>query len=467
MGSLWQSLSAGVQDTLIVLGLLLPAIVTGTVVVRGYSPAALVRALMWRFRWINLIFVMLIAVSLGMGIALVAQERGLRKGTAKAADKFDLVVTAPGSEFTMMLASVFLQATDAPLLDGQVYREIAEHDHVLLAAPIAFGDSFKAAPIVGTIAAFVTHLTDDRLEGRMFANSSEAVIGSAVDLSINDTFVPAHGVGHGADSDAHSGDIHVVGRMPPGGTPWDNAIIVPIETIWEVHGMANGHAPLIEAYRSGDPEDHEDPEQGGSAAPVAKAKASVADEPLGPPFDPDYFPGAPAIIVQAESLASTYGLRSAFNRDAESMAFFPGTVLANLYAVMGDIRQAMSVMAVVTQILVASSVIMGLFILMQLLQRQLALLRAVGAPSRFIFAVIWSYAATLLAAGVVIGTGFGFAASMILSDIVSDRSNVDVPIVLGWTEIKMTAAFLGSSCLLSLIPAMIVLRQPLLKGLRT
>ena len=34
----------------------------------------------------------------------------------------------------------------------------------------------------------------------------------------------------------------IVGRMRPTGTPWDRAIVVPIEYNWSVHGLGTGHA---------------------------------------------------------------------------------------------------------------------------------------------------------------------------------------------------------------------------------
>ena len=44
-----------------------------------------------------LIFILLIAVAAGLGMAMTMQERALRKGSARAADKFDIIVAAPGS----------------------------------------------------------------------------------------------------------------------------------------------------------------------------------------------------------------------------------------------------------------------------------------------------------------------------------------------------------------------------------
>src|SRR5690554_6168185 len=80
------------QDVVVLVVLLFPALIVGGLVIMGYRPFALVRAMLWRFRWTNLLFIGLIAVSVGIGVGLIAQERGLRQGTARAADPFDLVV---------------------------------------------------------------------------------------------------------------------------------------------------------------------------------------------------------------------------------------------------------------------------------------------------------------------------------------------------------------------------------------
>jgi putative ABC transport system permease protein len=322
-----------------------------------------------------------------------------------------------------------------PLLDGATYQRIATHENVTLAAPLGFGDSFGSAPVVGTTAAFVRHLSDDRIEGRLWQSHEEAVIGAKTPLAIGDVFEPAHGIGDGAEDHAHEGaGIAVVGRMAPTGTPWDRAILIPIETVWEVHGIASGHAP-----------DRRDQ--------------------IGPPFDAAYFPGTPAIIVQAENLWANYALKSEFT-DARTMAFFPGTVLASLYSIMGDIRQVMSLMTLVTQSLVAASVLLGLFILSRLFQRQMAVLRALGAPARFVFAVLWSYAATLLVTGAILGAGLGVATAAGLSRAVTARTDIAINASPGWAELHYLAGFISLMTLFSLLPALAVHRRSIVAGLR-
>ncbi len=432
----WNDLPALAQDILWALMLLSPALIVGGIVLRGYAPWPLVRAILWRFRGASALFVLLIAISVGMGIGLLAQERGLRRGTAQAADKFDLVISAPGSELSVMMATVFLQPTDMPLLDGDTYAAIATHENVEIAAPIAFGDSFGNASVIGTTADFARYLADDQIDGRMWQTAGEALAGALVPLAIGAEFHPAHGHGDSAETDAHDGaELTVVGRLAPTGTPWDRAILVPIETIWEVHGLANGHAP---------------------------AKGTQ----IGPPFDAAYFPGTPAVVVRSKALWANYALRAEFTRDRETMAFFPGAVLAQLYRVLGDVRQIMSLMALVTQVLVAAAVLLGLFILSRLFHRQIALLRALGAPGRFILAVVWSFGATLLITGAALGVLSGIGAASVLARIVTARTDILVTAPLGWSDFHVLAGFLSVTLLLSLVPAAVVLRHPVVPSLR-
>lgn len=434
MTDFWFSLPVAVQDPLIAFGLLGPALLIGALTLRGFRVGPLLRALLRRQAWISMVFTALIAVSVALGAALIAQERGLREGTARAADKFDLVVAAPGSEITAMLAAVYLQPADVPLIDGETYAEIVGHPRAELVAPIGFGDSWEDAPVIGTTAEFADYLSDGLAEGRLFETPYEAVAGARVDLSVGETFRPAHGHGDAAQEGMHDVDYEVVGRMPMTGSPWDRALLVPIESVWEVHVLPNGHGPDW-------------------------------DRVPGPPFDPAHFPGTPAVLVKADSLGATYVMQAAFTT-SETMAFFPGTILARLHALMGDIREVMSVLAVITQVLVTAGVLAGLMMLTRLLARRLALLRALGAPRRFVFALTWSYATTLIVLGAVIGVGLGIAATSAISAAITARTDILVEAGLGWPEIHLVAGFVSLTAALALLPAWLTMNRPVITDLR-
>ena len=269
----------------------------------------------------------------------------------------------------------------------------------------------------------------------MFEGYFDAVVGSDVPLAIGDAFTPAHGVGDGAEEDAHKGThFTVTGRMQKTGSPWDKAILVPVEAVWMVHGLGTGHRD----------------EEG---------------EKIGPPFDAALFPGTPSILVHAKQLWANYALKSEFTTD-KSMALFPGAVLSELHSLLGDVREVMSVMAVITQILVAAGVLTGLVILTKLFSRRLALLRAIGAPRRFLFAIVWSFAASLIGFGSLVGVALGFVSTQVISRIVSARTDILVETSLSWPEFHLVAIFVSLTILMAMIPAFLALRRPVVADLR-
>lgn len=437
MRDLWLGLPVMAQDSMILAVLLVPVAVIAVVLLRGFAPYVMVRALLRRHVAINAVFVGLIAMSVAIGCGLIAQERGLRRASAQATDKFDLIVGAPGSEVTLLFSAVYLQPADIGLIDGDAFAEIAANPRVALAAPIAFGDSWQGHPVVGTVPELIAHLSPQLAQGHGFATYQQAVIGASVPLSLGDYIEPAHGVGQLAEQDAHGGhQIAVVGQMAPTGTPWDNAILMPIEGVWQVHGLGIGH--------------------GGEDA---------ATPPLGGPFDAAHFPGTPAVLVIPTELYAAYSLRQQFTQD-DMMAILPGAVLSQLHGLMGDIRGAVSLLTVVSQVLVAIAVLAGLTLLIRLFARQLALLHALGAPLRFVSAVIWSYAMGLVLLGSVIGLILSLGVTSALSAMIEARTGLSMTADIGWAEIHLTAAFILAAAIAALLPALFGLQGDIARRVR-
>ena len=169
--------------------------------------------------------------------------------------------------------------------------------------------------------------------------------------------------------------------------------------------------------------------------------------------------------MKADTLGGAYVIQAQFNNE-RTMALFPGTVLARLHALMGDIRQVMSILVIVTQVLVAVSVLAGLVMLTRLLSRRLALLRALGAPRRFNFALTWSYAVTLIIFGAGLGLVLGVLAVWAISGAITARTDILVTASLGWSELHLVAGFISLTSILALIPAWLTITRPVVHVLR-
>jgi putative ABC transport system permease protein len=409
------------------------------------NPLLIIWASLRQYRFSALAFVLLIAAGTSLSVAIISQERALRTGSTRAADRFDLVVAAPGSRTDALLTSVFLQPGSARLLSPEVTARLLNDPNAAFVSPLAFGDSIRGAPVVGVTASLVEHLSGGLAEGRLFLSRQEAVIGSASPLSVGQKFRPAHGVhaqgdpedddhdagGH-AGADTHDIALTVVGRMKPTGSPWDRAVTIPVEVVWDAHGLPSGH-----------------PE--GSTQ-------------IGAPFDPARTPGIPAAVVHSKTVASAYKLRQAYTTN-DSMAFFPAEALIQLYSVVGDVRQLMSILAVITQALVLLAIVSSVLILLRLLMPQFVTLRALGAPRLYVFAAAWGFMAALVLVGVAIGLLGGYVLSFGISLWLSNRTGIALTPSLGEAEILIGLAILAIGLVLALVPASRLQRRPLAEAI--
>ncbi len=408
------------------------------------SPFPLVFATLRQSPFMSLAFVFLVAIATGLGVAMTSQEKALRTGSARAADRFEIVVSAPGSQTDILFKTVFLRPGTVELLGADTVAGVLANPDVKFAAPLGFGDSHDGDPVVGTTMDLVLAVSGGALvEGRMFQTWEEAVVGAASPLKIGDTFKSAHGHEEGGlaeiapESEAlheHGTELTVVGRMGATGSPWDRAIVLPIEQMWRVHFLPSGHDP-------------------------------ASGELLGPPFDPAFLSPVPAIIVKANDIAGAYGLRGQY-RTEKSTAFFPAEVLIELYALMGDIRLLMSALALGTQLLVIASILSAIVILLRQQRRQFAILRALGAPRRYVLAAVWLYVAAIVVTGALLGLFLGWLLSFAVSHLVSESTGIVLQPRIGMPEIWLALGVAGAGLLMALLPSLSLYRVPVADALR-
>lgn len=444
----------------------------------------------------SLVVVLLVALATALGVSVILQERALRLGSARAADKFDLVIGAGGSETQLVLSSVFLQPSPLPLMAGEVLTKLAADPRVAWAAPVGFGDSFSGYPIVGTTTVLVQAISGGLVEGQIFASEGEAVIGSAVGLSLGGEIKPMHGAaGEGGHTHTELA-YRIAGRLKPTGTAWDRAILVPIQAVWHIHGLEEGeeHHHGEDAAEAG--HDHEGAEAGNVAAdghgvePVASAarqdvpgeEQDGGDHDAAGHGEPDHHggidadaalnetwpagaPGLPAILIKPKTIADAYKLRQDY-RNGTTIAVFPGEVLTNLYATLGDAKQILVAVASGAQILVAASLALVTVIHIGQRRRQIGALRAFGAPRGAIFGIVWLEFLFLVAIGIGLGFTLGYAAALVLSGFFSQTSGIVLPVGFAREDGTLALILLAFAALLAALPAVLAYRQPPAQALR-
>ncbi|KQT47014.1 ABC transporter permease [Devosia sp. BK] len=415
------------------------------------NPFPIAWASLRRNSFTGILFLIIVALAVALGIAISAQERALRAGSARAADKFDLIVAAPGSHNDVLFSTVYLDPSAVELLDPAITRLLLDEPEADFVAPIGFGDAIEGDPVVGTVAPFVDHLSGGLAEGRLFEKRDEAVIGALSPHTMGEELEVSHGHGGatGTDADAAADAIEhgeaipggdgdhphltIVGRMQPTGTPWDRAIVVPIEYNWAAHGLGTGHLP--------------------------------DDTHIGAPFDSDTLPGVPAVVVKPKDVSAAYGLRAAY-RTPQSTAFFPAEVLVGLYALLGDATAIMSALTLAAQALVVAAILAGVVAILDLQRQRFAVLRALGASPLFIFTTVWVYVAAIVITGALAGLVLGWGGAAIVSDLLAQSTGVAMRAEIGTRELSLVGALVGLGLVLAAVPALIIYRRPVVDALR-
>lgn len=447
------------------------------------------------------VVVLLVALATALGVAVTLQERSLRLGSARAADKFDLVVGAAGSETQLVLSSIFLQAAPLPLVDGAVLTRLSADPRVDWAAPVGFGDSFAGYPIIGTTTKLVASTTPGFAEGKMFALEGEAVLGAGVNLPLGAEIKPMHGTAE-TGGHTHAGPAYkVTGKLQPTGTPWDRAILVPIQAVWHVHGLGEKHGHEDEHHdedghdHAHDGEDHH--EQGDTHAEgEADHARTVAEKPAQQPqkyafalgaassahveeehhgsIDPDApivenfgsnTPGLPAILVKPKTIADAYRLRQEY-RTGSTLGVFPGEVLTRLYATLGDAKMILNAVAAGSQGLVAAALVLVTVVHVGQRRRQIGALRAFGAPRASVFTIVWLELFLLVALGIGIGFLIGLAAAQIGAQLFTAKSGVILPVGFTREDLRLALVFVGFAAILAAVPALLAYRQSPATALR-
>lgn len=381
----------------------------------------------------------ILALALAIATAIGQTERMIKSSSAKAAEQFDILVGAKGSRTSLLLLTVYLRDEMVSLTPASVLTLLNGYKGVKWSAPLAFGDRVDDSPLVGTTRSFITLGESRQLkQGRVFATRHEAVAGVHSGLEIGQTVFPHHGriagVGH-----KHDSGFKVVGLLPETGTPWDRAVLVPIEAIWAMHEKDGGlQEPKLESWLT----------QGQF----------------------EKLPGFSAIAVKPVSISDAYKIRqllsSASAQDARGqsvnlMAIFTGEVLVELYATLDSAMVAFEWFAASSVMISLLAVLITGFILGELRKPQFLQLRTMGAPRSYVMQVVWLLIMSVVASGVIIGMVGGYGLAQIAAIVIGQDTGIAMTPSVGLDEVKVGMVTLGLGAVFALFPAIKIGRSQL------
>jgi putative ABC transport system permease protein len=352
--------------------------------------------------------ILLLALGVATLVILLLFSSQLEGRFTRDSEGIDMVVGAKGSPLQLILSSIYHVDVPTGNIPLGTLTMLRKQPTVAEVIPLALGDSFRSFRIVGTQPGYPALYGAKLRDGRMFAKPFEAVIGSEVaartGATLGQRFVGSHGMaGGGDDGDkAHKHEetpFIVSGRLAPTGTVIDRLILTPVESVWDVHGIAHDEHDEAGHDEAGHGEDEAGHEggHGHDAAPRDAADRGTLD------------PELTALLVRFASPLAAVQLPNFINRQTRLQAAVPAIEVSRLLSLVGIGIDAVRAFAILLILTAGLSIFVALLTALRQREGDMAMLRVIGASRGGIIGQIVSEGLILAAAGALLGVLLGHA----------------------------------------------------------
>jgi putative ABC transport system permease protein len=373
-------------------------------------------------------------LSVALGALLLSAILLLRSETERSflgpSRGFSLVVGPPGSRLELVLNTIFQIGQSPGLLAYEAFTELAQNPSTELAVPYAVGDAFRGFRVVGTSDAFFAprfpypaaptmigkfaagrpfRFDAAALEARLaqiaagpsgvrsLAESAglrpmaldgvaEAVLGASVagqlDIRVGDQIEPTHGVDGAGTAHEHAQLWTVVGILEPTATPIDELVLINLDSFFRIPDHQGGIIP-----ESGKP-----------------AISAVVLFPK---------PGVHKALLLGQ-----------LNKRTQLQVADVDSEVRRLLRIVGNVDRVFFVIAVLVVWVGVVSVAVGIYNTLAARQRELAILRILGARRSTLFGMLVGEATLLSAVGGALGLVLGHLLVAVGAGLVEQSSGV-------------------------------------------
>ncbi len=376
---------------------------------------------------VSALSVLLTAFGFMTAFTVLQTGSAIEQRIARDSRAADIVIGAKGSPLQLVLSSVYhadIPVGNIPYAEAQKWMK---HPHITSAVPLALGDNWRGARIVGTTRDYAAAYDAQMATGDWWQKPFEAVAGAAVDLTVGDEFAGSHGLsegGHHHDAQPYK----VVGKLKPTGSVMDRLILTSVDSVLLLHGQeAHHHHEDNEDEAHGQEAEHEHQhdhhhDHTGDAHDDPHPDEHDTDHDKDQDKDHDHAETAPqapaeitALLVKTRSPMASINLPRSVNRETALQAVSPALEMARLRAVFGVGSKSLVLFAALLVALAALSIFAGVAGSLDSRTNDLAVLRALGYTRARLFRIIMTEGMVITLCGIGLGILLGMACFAALS----------------------------------------------------
>lgn len=390
-----------------------------------------------------------ISVVLLMGVERVRTQA--KSSFANTISGTDLIVGGRSGQVNLLLYSVFRIGNATNNIDWKSYQEFSQHRSVDWAIPISLGDSHKGFRVMGTNHSYFEHFKYGSKQpltfsqGTEFKSLFETVIGSDVAKSlgyqIGTEIILAHGISDVGFSRHDNLPFKVVGILAPTGTPVDKTVHVSLPAIEAIHvGWESG------ANLGNNP----------TAAQLEAHQLKLQPQQI------------TAMLLGLKSKIQIFSLQRQINtyRKEPLSAIMPGIALHELWGMMSVAEQALMIVSGFVVVAGLLGMLSSLLTSLQERRREMAILRAMGARPKHVFALLISEASVLTFVGITTGVITLYALLAVIGPIIQQHYGINIALNgISHHEWLLLGLVQTAGLVIGFIPAFRAYKQSLSDGM--
>jgi putative ABC transport system permease protein len=400
----------------------------------------------------SLLTVVSIALSVLLLLTVERARRAAEDGFTQTISQTDLVVGARSGPVQLILFSVFNMGAATHDISYETYQKLKSHPAVEWTIPYSLGDGHRGFRVVGTTLDFFKYYRyrgDGKVEiakGRVFDGLWDVVIGADVarklHYELGQKIVVSHGVTHGEGVQNHDDKpFVVVGIMKPTGTALDQSLYMSLPGVEAIHiDWKDGAAPTEENRI---PQDKIKPED---------IKIDTVT----------------AFFLRTKSRIETLRLQREINdyKDEPLLAVIPGVTLSEMWHGLSYVDQILKGISWMVVAVGFMAMLIALTTSLNERRREMAILRAIGASTGKILALLVFESTVLTLAGIALGTVVSLITTAALRPWLEMNFGFYLNgAALGASEAAYLVATLIGGVVVGLIPAYRAQRMTLKDGL--
>ncbi len=401
-------------------------------------------------RYTAILTIISVAISTFVLLGVEHIRHEAKESFSKTVSGVDLIVGARTSQLNLLLYSVFHIGNPTNNISWQSYRELADDPKVAWTIPISLGDSHQGYRVMGTTDDFFMRFRFGKntalsfSEGEAFSQLFDVVLGAEVAKKLNyrvgDPILLAHGLGRISFSMHDDKPFRVKGILRPTGTPADQTLYISLQ------GMEAIHLDWRDGVK------------------IPGKKVSDSDiEAL------DLTPKSiTAFMIGLQSKMAIFSVQRHINQYPKEplLAILPGITLTELWQMMNSMENTLRLIS----ILVLFSSLLGLSTMLlssiRERQREIAVMRAIGASPLFVFLIIQIEALMITLVGIIVAIVVLAIGILLIQSTLAENYGIFINhFSINNQTLGIVGIIILSTFILGLIPSLSAYRMSLHHGL--